>query len=603
VPRPLETALARVSLESSIEVTSAPVPRDAESWLIDLSILSQSESTFIPKRSEWKVVVDNAYPYGAIGIYPSASGGITATFPHQARNSLDNDGKPWRNGKLCLEVPLGGERTARVRDPVGSADDRLLWHVRRARSWVQAAAENALLRPGDPFELPARPPAGLLGEISLIVHDEAPDCLGRWLDGPALGAARLMQIPGVDSTLAVTEFRAGDVIVRSWRGRKSPANAPSVEAIWWLWPKPAVRSPWESPATWGDLRAAGKEQSVVVDDVLRQIARRVRGRSERVVLLLGFPIPARVGGPDMEIHWDAILLPGLSPANTTAPRGFRANELGWWIQDQKHFDSATALERVATENWAPSRLLARGRLESACTSQRVALVGVGALGSVVAELLTRGGVEKIDLFDGDTIVAGNICRHTATLNDRAQQKTAVVGRRLRAISPHVRVDELNENLPNEAEAIEELLDDYTVIIECTASNEVVELLQLPWWPIPRLFISLSVGYAAKKLFVFAARGHRFPALDFERCLRPWLAQESALWQEVGESLEGPGCWSPLFPARYDDVVLAAATCIKEIERLAAGTVLEPTLAVFEQQAGDNGFRGLVRVSSIVGVTA
>jgi len=58
-------------------------------------------------------------------------------------------------------------------------------------------------------------------------------------------------------------------------------------------------------------------------------------------------------------------------------------------------------------------------------------------------------------------------------------------------------------------------------------------------------------------------------------------------------LEGAGCWSPLFPARHDDVVLAAATCAKELEALVAQRPRAPRFRVFAQTTSLEGFQGFV----------
>ena len=44
-------------------------------------------------------------------------------------------------------------------------------------------------------------------------------------------------------------------------------------------------------------------------------------------------------------------------------------------------------------------------------------------------------------------------------------------------------------------------------------------------------------------------------------------------------------------ARYDDVVMAAAVCVKEIEALTSLRPREPRFRVFEKQESTEGFRG------------
>jgi hypothetical protein len=216
---------------------------------------------------------------------------------------------------------------------------------------------------------------------------------------------------------------------------------------------------------------------------------------------------------------------------------------------------------------------------------------LGALGSVLAEMLVRAGVYDITLVDGELLEAGNVCRHTATLSQVGTSKVAVVAERLRQISPAARVTEIPNALQSSATAIVQEFDNFDVIIDCTASDAVLAVLASAWWPIPRIFASFSIGYAGKRVFSFGMSGHQFPQDEFATNLRPWLEQDGNTWDASEEVLEGAGCWSPLFPARYDDIVLAASTCVKELELLVAKRPLAPRFRVFTQESSDEGFQG------------
>jgi len=70
-----------------------------------------------------------------------------------------------------------------------------------------------------------------------------------------------------------------------------------------------------------------------------------------------------------------------------------------------------------------------------------------------------------------------------------------------------------------------------------------------------------------------------------------------LWAEDGETLEGAGCWSPLFPARMDDLLLSASSTIKVIEEVVGRHKCGTRLIVFEQIESE-GFEGLKRYDTI-----
>lgn len=144
------------------------------------------------------------------------------------------------------------------------------------------------------------------------------------------------------------------------------------------------------------------------------------------------------------------------------------------------FADRVELACLKTENWSAVRLQARGRLPEPVRSAKVAVVGVGALGSVLAELLGRTGVAHLALIDADTLSAGNICRHVATLGDLEKRKTDVVAARLMQVSPHLRVDVHRNGLPRAPRAVHDLLEPYDVVFPLTGPS-AARKRRLPTW--------------------------------------------------------------------------------------------------------------------------
>lgn len=74
-------------------------------------------------------------------------------------------------------------------------------------------------------------------------------------------------------------------------------------------------------------------------------------------------------------------------------------------------------------------------------SARVALFGIGGVGSFAAEALARGGVGHITLVDGDTVSITNINRQLIALHSTVgKEKTAVMAERIADISPETEVE-------------------------------------------------------------------------------------------------------------------------------------------------------------------
>ena len=71
---------------------------------------------------------------------------------------------------------------------------------------------------------------------------------------------------------------------------------------------------------------------------------------------------------------------------------------------------------------------------------RVALFGVGGVGSAAAEALARGGIGAIDIIDNDTVSVSNINRQLCALDSTVSRpKVEVVAERIRDIDPEVKV--------------------------------------------------------------------------------------------------------------------------------------------------------------------
>lgn len=83
---------------------------------------------------------------------------------------------------------------------------------------------------------------------------------------------------------------------------------------------------------------------------------------------------------------------------------------------------------------------------SSISQRSVALLGAGALGSQIASLLARAGVERFLLVDHDVLTAGNRVRHELDLTDVGRLKTAALANRLRRINPWCEVRERPQRL-------------------------------------------------------------------------------------------------------------------------------------------------------------
>lgn len=590
VPEPIRIAIGQLSGVPNAVVDSFPEFIPAESsWAVRLRLTSEHPSDFVPMETRWVALVDVSYPAGRIRIYPDQKGGLVHTFPHQDRNIVPSaKHATWRTGKPCLDSP--SQRLGRIAggpEPKGDMEQRLRWHVERCLGWLHVAGDEQLMVNDEPFEVPQYPEE-LLNTCFRVVHDEGHDTWQDWKErGEQYGEVHWGVMPGFEKTIVAEKFldARGEVIRVCRRGHQS-TDKPWV-GYWWLWPSPVVLPPWHAPGTWAELRRIGTRTNVDVDGFIRWMARRAGGK-KAIVVLLGYPIPALWNGAPVEVHWQAILPPD-APMTIKPMKGFRPNPRGRYERLRRDiFGGTKKLSYLKASNWHPDRLQARGRFLLDIRTSSIAVIGAGALGSTVAELLARGGVANILIIDHDNLEPGNLVRHTLIGTDLGRNKATATAARLQCAAPMSSISAHAASLPC-GDRLQKLLEPIDIVVDCTGEDEVLRRLAEAWWTIPRRFLSASLGFAAKRLFLFRAHACAFPFEEFAAAVKPWLAAERSQWSTAGETLEGAGCWSPLFPARCDDVWLGAVATVKYLERMVQGASANG-LHVLEQSL-DEGIAG------------
>ena len=133
-----------------------------------------------------------------------------------------------------------------------------------------------------------------------------------------------------------------------------------------------------------------------------------------------------------------------------------------------------ACYRVNAARPTALRLRNIGVVSSKVPEKTVALIGLGALGSRVAELLAQAGVEDFRLCDGDRLTTGNVARHLGGLTDFGAKKTRVVGARLHELNPRLHITCMrSESAVSSIRELQEFLKPADVTV-CTTADENVE---------------------------------------------------------------------------------------------------------------------------------
>ena len=585
----LRAGLAKVADIPGVVFLSTPAwDQDRLRWVLHCRITADADPEGpIPRVTDWFVLIGEGYPHGRVGIYPAKTGGITKTFPHQNYNGEGNADSPWRSGKLCTWTNVAPLHRRGYDSEPAEPDLNLAWHLRRAQTWLELASEEGLTQTGDPFELPYVPHGNGLS----IAFCEGSSTLRSWLQsGKRCGIAKGQMWEAEASVLAVTRFESGKdrpPVEQEWGRRVAGEDAQ--DSAWIRLEGVPVLPPYQIPMTWGELREACRIQGAELDTLLRPTVSRLASGSP--VLLVGFPIPERVGGPDSRMHWLALQLPEKTPR----PRaGFRNTEEGRW-RAYRTADLADHLPLywLETANWHRAEISARGQLDEEITQSRFLIIGAGAIGSVLSELLARAGVGDIAVLDPDRLEAGNLVRHTLLSSDIGRSKAVGLGDRLTDATVHGHVSAVYGGFPPVDDGHAETVRDSDVIIDTTGEDAVPALMGAFDWGGVRTFISVSLGIHARRLFFFAARDTSFPQGEFVERLQPWLQLERNEYDLEDLPRDGPGCWHPRHPARIDDVWMMTAAAVKLIEQVVESPPGSPYFAVLEQDRTDDGtFAGI-----------
>ena len=522
--------------------------------------------------------------------YPAKEGGITRTFHHQNYNGVGSPEVPWRSGRLCLDSSMRAlQRQALDVEPF-DPDERLLWHVLRVQEWLALASRDRLTEPGDPYELPYVPTAS----DALLAFSEGSENLEGWRGlKRRFGYVSLNELKTGFSVFLPMKFfnRKGDEEFSPPWGK--PLGEPLTNlSAWIMLDAVPVLDPWQIPMTWGELRDACRKQGMELDTFLKPLVQDLSKNGSWHLLLIGIPIPAKIQGPDVQMHWLALQLPSLP---SRAPRGFRQNESGRWrFYKSQQIGDTTGLNWIQTENWHQKEMSSRGRVGDEFASKSVLLIGAGAVGSVLGELLVRAGVRQLTIMDADRFSAGNLVRHTLLLENIGEVKAAKLAGRLNSASIHATVESIDAEFPTVELDHRDIVWGCDVVIDCTGSDRVAEEIGRFEWNKSVTFVSLSLGFNAKRMFIYTHHGEGFSSDDFRKRLDPWLRSEIECYDSELPR-EGVGCWHPKMPARVDDVWMMAAAAFRILETAATDTSQPSTLMVLEQQVEDGQFNGIRRI--------
>jgi len=217
-----------------------------------------------------------------------------------------------------------------------------------------------------------------------------------------------------------------------------------------------------------------------------------------------------------------------------------------------------------TRNASYKYFFGRGTLVTKITNAKILVIGVGAIGSMIAKVLVKGGCRFVDIADYDIKEPENICRSEYLFNTGITDKVYELQQILLTNSPFVEINIFKKEYFEEIikifstdlrdrEHFASKLNEYDIIFDCTTDNDLMYVLNL--LELNCDLINLSITNHAKELVcAFSPNIDHFVNTQFEKLLD----------NDIDDLYEPIGCWSPTFKASYADISVLVQMAMKQI---------------------------------------
>ena len=155
----------------------------------------------------------------------------------------------------------------------------------------------------------------------------------------------------------------------------------------------------------------------------------------------------------------------------------RGSEIGVLVVQAKPSNGGIAISACESADESLDTRKLRGRVDAeSLISETVAIVGCGAIGSAVTEILFRSGVQKLTIIDPERLRPGNVIRHVASIENVGMKKVQALLERLRLIGlPTDSVQTIDYAINTPGMALN-LFKTHSLVIDLTADSRTTHLL-------------------------------------------------------------------------------------------------------------------------------
>lgn len=567
IPPAISASHRRLIDSKVVDVLSEPtIGGDGQCHFRCAANLPSPNVEHLPARVELDVAIPLAYPFAPVEVFaldPAVRG-----FPHQDAETH----------KLCLRE----ERLA----PCDT--NRLLTYLKWANEWLSNAASGTLLAAGDPYELPdfSRKRAKLkLPTEKPLWFAESSESYPCWQNH--VGESGRVDIVELNTPpiLVPLVFRdsEGSAIWEPPFSETFLSKREPVSGAWVLIPRLAYYR--HRPAQrFGELREMLSQSNIPLDEVLQNLWLSQGVKQLFSVLLVGSPIPRQVGESSCEVHWQPLLIENGNARCSSFQRKRADKQLQRWktATSENRFGVNVEIPWGLARNVAEDRLRARGAVTGPLHTQKLAVIGCGALGSALADLLTRAGARDLSLFDHDTFEIGNNARHVLDGQCVEHSKAISLATRKATGNPYGRIRGFLVHLPHFNSDHDRValaaLENADIIVDCSVNETLLcwlsHFARERGKRVAHLFINFHATFltlvlsgrntSCQRAFTAFCKASRagevkMNAADIVEYFRDPDKTENVL--------PGAGCWHATFPARMNHIQMLVAAAFDSLEEL------------------------------------
>lgn len=295
-------------------------------------------------------------------------------------------------------------------------------------------------------------------------------------------------------------------------------------------------------------------------------------KAQRVPLFCGYRIP------NGEMRWQVAML----KADDFPIKSEKVKCGGRPIIN--HSYTKTLIDWASSYNCSYDYFFGRGCLPSSLAEKKILIIGIGAIGSIVAKTLARSGSKYLGLYDVDLKEPGNICRSEYDFLSGISDKSYELSSILQSISPFVQCEispkaldswiKLTMDNDETKNAIQEILNRYDIIFDCSTDDGMMYVLDK--LKLRSKLINISISNHANELV--CAMGNNIT--ETVKFIFTQIIKYDTL-----DMFYPTGCWSPTFKASYNDIAAKLQLALKHIIGMLTAIEPESSFYVSETQNG------------------